>query len=121
MKGWMRTTRFALLLVVHVTMRNGLSRSTSSYFNNKVLHLAGYQKPVEYYFPRYEQGARPSTLEPDLRRTLYWNPYLRMTKDTPLQLSFYSADLPTHYSLRVEGITSTGRIVEGDLKLEVYL
>lgn len=44
-----------------------------------------------------------------------------MAKDTPLQLSFYSADLPTHYSLRVEGITSTGRIVEGDLKLEVYL
>lgn len=107
--------------VVNVTMRNGLSRSTSSYFNNKVLHLAGYQKPVEYYFPRYEQGARPSTLEPDLRRTLYWNPYLRMVKDTPLQLSFYSADLPTHYSLRIEGITSTGRIVEGDLKLEVYL
>ena len=42
-----------------------------------------------------------------------------MTKDTPLHLDFYSADLPTTYTIRVEGITTQGRIVDGQLKLSI--
>lgn len=54
-----------------------------------------------------------------MRRTIYWNPYLRLGKDTPAHLDFYSADLPTTYTVRVEGITSHGRIVDGQLKLNI--
>ena len=68
--------------------------------------LAGYQQPIDYYFPRYRPGEKPSRMQPDVRRTLYWNPYLRMVKDTPIHLDFYSADLPTTYTIRVEGITN---------------
>ena len=83
------------------------------------MRLTGYQAPVEYYFPRYAQGEKPSQIQPDMRRTLYWNPYLRMGKDTPLNVSFFSADMPTQYTIRVEGITNHGRIVDGDLKIKV--
>ena len=105
--------------VVNITTRNGINRSTENIFNNKVVRLTGYQAPVEYYFPRYAQGEKPSQIQPDMRRTLYWNPYLRMGKDTPLNVSFFSADLPTKYTIRVEGITNHGRIVDGDLKIKV--
>ena len=105
--------------VINITTRNGINRTTNDIFNNKVVRLAGYQQPIEYYFPRYQSGEKPSQMQPDVRRTLYWNPYLRMTKDTPLHLDFYSADLPTTYTIRVEGITTQGRIVDGQLKLSI--
>ena len=105
--------------VVNITTRNGINRSTNDIFNNKILRLVGYQQPIEYYFPRYQSGEKPSQMQPDVRRTLYWNPYLRLTKDTSLHLDFYSADLPTTYTIRVEGITTQGRIVDGQLKLSI--
>ena len=58
-------------------------------------------------------------MEPDLRRTLYWNPYLRMGQGNDLPLSFFSADLPTTYAIRAEGLTTEGRIVCGELQVEV--
>ena len=105
--------------VINITTRNGIIHPTNDIFNNKVVRLAGYQQPIDYYFPRYQPGEKPSQMQPDVRRTLYWNPYLRMAKDTPIHLDFYSADLPTTYTIRVEGITSRGRIVDGELKLNI--
>lgn len=105
--------------VINITTRNGVNRTTNDIFNNKVVRLAGYQQPIDYYFPRYQPGEKPSQMQPDVRRTLYWNPYLRMMKDTPLHLDFYSADLPTTYTIRVEGITTQGRIVDGQLRLKI--
>ena len=102
--------------VVNITTRNGINRTTNDIFNNKVVRLAGYQQPIDYYFPRYQPGEKPSQMQPDVRRTIYWNPYLRMAKDSPIHLDFYSADLPTTYTIRIEGITNRGRIVEGQLK-----
>ena len=105
--------------VINITTRNGIDISTSDPFNNKVMKIVGYQKPIEYYFPRYQQGESPSMMQPDVRRTIYWNPYLRMGKDTPVHLDFYSTDIPTTYTVRVEGITSEGRIVDGQLRIKV--
>ena len=104
--------------VVNITMRRGLDRTTDNIFNNKVVQLEGYQAPAEYYYPRYPRG-QAAAPEPDVRRTLYWNPYLRMAGGTPLSLSFYSADIPTAYTVRVEGLTSHGRVVDGQLSLRV--
>ncbi len=105
--------------VINITTRSGLNRPSDNIFNNKIVRLTGYQSPIEYYFPRYAHGEKPSQMQPDMRRTIYWNPYLRMGKDTPLNISFFSADQPTRYTIRVEGITSYGRIVDGELKIKV--
>lgn len=117
-KAWM-FGEVSVAGVINITTRNGINRSTNDIFNNKVVRLAGYQQPIDYYFPRYQSGEKPSQMQPDVRRTLYWNPYLRMVMDTPLHLDFYSADLPTTYTVRVEGITNQGRIVDGELKLKI--
>ncbi|MBP5277477.1 MAG: carboxypeptidase regulatory-like domain-containing protein, partial [Prevotella sp.] len=107
--------------VLDITIRGGLHRASDNVFNNKIVRLEGYQAPAEYYFPRYPKGSRPSEMLPDVRRTLYWNPYLRMVKDMPMHLDFYSADIPTTYTVRVEGVTSHGRIVSGTLPLTVKI
>lgn len=106
--------------VLNVTLRNGstMNRKPNEPYNRVVFTPLGYQEPVEYYWPRYPRGMS-QTRVPDVRRTIYWNPYLRMVKATPLQLDFYSADLPTSYTVRVEGVTSRGRIADGQLRLRV--
>ncbi len=103
--------------VLDITIRGGLHRATDNIFNNKIVRIEGYQAPAEYYFSRYPKDSVPSEMFPDVRRTLYWNPYLRMVKDSPMSLDFYSADIPTSYTVRVEGITNYGRIVSGELSL----
>ena len=105
--------------VLNVSTRSGQVYSSDSPFNNRIVNLLGYQQPVDYYFPRYQPGEKPQSMSPDLRRTLYWNPYLRMGQGNDLPLSFYSADLPTTYVIRAEGLTSEGRIVSGELQVEV--
>lgn len=105
--------------VLNVTTRNGQFHPSDSPFNNSIVNLLGYQQPADYYFPRYKPGEKPLSMEPDLRRTLYWNPYLRMGQGNDLQLSFFSADLPTTYAIRAEGLTTEGRIVCGELQVEV--
>ncbi len=107
--------------VIDITIRGGLHRASDNIFNNKIVRLEGYQAPAEYYFPRYPQGSIPSEMLPDVRRTLYWNPYLRMVKDNPMHLDFYSADIPTTYTVRIEGVTNHGRIVSGTLPLKVEI
>lgn len=105
--------------VLNVTTRSGQLHPSDSPFNNRIVNLMGYQQPADYYFPHYKLGEKPQSMNPDLRRTLYWNPYLRMGQGHGLQLSFFSADLPTTYVIRAEGLTSEGRIVSGELQVEV--
>jgi len=105
--------------VLNVTTRSGNVHPNDSPFNNRIVNLMGYQQPVDYYFPRYQPGEKPQSMNPDLRRTLYWNPYLRMGQGHDLQLSFFSADLPSTYNIRAEGLSSEGRIVSGELQVEV--
>ena len=105
--------------VLNVTTRSGMVTPSDSPFNNRIVNLMGYQQPADYYFPRYKPGEKPQSMSPDLRRTLYWNPYLRMGRGHNLQLSFFSADLPTTYVIHAEGLTSEGRIVSGELQVEV--
>lgn len=105
--------------VLNVTTRSGQLHPSHSPFNNRIVNIVGYQQPANYYFPRYKSGEKPQSMDPDLRRTLYWNPYLRMGQGHDLQLSFFSADLPTTYVIRVEGLTSEGRIVSGEQGVEV--
>ena len=105
--------------VLNVTTRSGQVHPNESPFNNRIVNLMGYQQPVDYYFPHYQPGENPQSMAPDLRRTLYWNPYLRMGQGHDLQLSFFSADLPTTYNIWAEGLSSEGRIVSGELKVEI--
>ena len=105
--------------VLNVTTRSGQVHPNDSPFNNRIVNLMGYQQPVDYYFPRYQPGEKPQSMNPDLRRTLYWNPYLRMGQGHDLQISFFSADLPSTYNIRAEGLSSEGRIVSGELQVEV--
>ena len=72
--------------------------------------IMGYQIPDEFYVPKYEIDSVRRDNRYDERSTIYWEPVVKISKDTPAKLSFYTADTYGKYSVIVEGITSKGVI-----------
>ena len=80
----------------------------------------GYQKPAQFYVPKYEVDSILKNPHPDLRTTIYWNPQLVSDSTGAVHVKFYTADKETTYSVIMEGITETGEICRyvGVLKRE---
>lgn len=73
-------------------------------------HLLGYQVPAEFYVPKYDVDSVRKDNRYDERSTIYWQPIVKIEKDQPAKVSFYTADTYGKYTVIVEGVTSTGVI-----------
>ncbi len=67
----------------------------------------GYGYSKKFYHPRYPLNKQLSE-NPDYRKTLYWNPNIKASKDRNVKLSFYSADISTSYKVVLQGLTKDG-------------
>jgi hypothetical protein len=69
----------------------------------------GFQKPAEFYAPKYDTPAENQ--KPDLRTTIHWAPNITTDENGKASFSFYTADAPSTYTVVIEGITEDGKIV----------
>lgn len=98
--------------VIAITLKTGVdlnSKSTTPPSLVRVIPL-GYQKPTEFYVPKYEVDSIRRNMVPDLRTTIYWNPSLKSDSTGTLHVKFYTADKTNNYSVIMEGITDEGEI-----------
>lgn len=70
----------------------------------------GYQKPAEFYSPKYETDSVRMLPKSDLRTTIYWNPRLVADSTGLVQVEFFTADKANNYSIIFEGVTEKGEI-----------
>ncbi|RYG22313.1 MAG: hypothetical protein EOO07_00195 [Chitinophagaceae bacterium] len=63
--------------------------------------------PKEFYSPKYT--VNKSTGLPDLRSTIFWDANVITDENGKAKLSFYAADLPGSYTIKVEGTDLMGR------------
>lgn len=70
----------------------------------------GYQKPSEFYVPKYEVDSIRISRDPDVRSTVYWDPTIEIDQSGITTIQFYAADPNTTYSYILEGITNRGEI-----------
>ncbi|WBO83684.1 TonB-dependent receptor plug domain-containing protein [Hymenobacter yonginensis] len=83
-----------------------------------VYQLPAYYRPREFYAPGYEKS--PAANRPDPRATtLHWLPRLPVPASGPARFTFYTADEPGTFRVRVEGIGATGQPVTGSAVLVV--
>lgn len=80
-------------------------------YNIRSVMPMGYQRPAEFYSPRYETREQREIGPPDMRTTIYWNPNVIITDEGMASFDFYTADAPSEYTILVEGITSDGLII----------
>ena len=79
----------------------------------------GYQKPVEFYAPRYETLEAKYLTIPDYRTTIFWKPDIVVSEDGKATFDFYTSDFPTTYSVVIEGLTTDGSIIRQVEKIMV--
>ncbi|SFG60495.1 hypothetical protein [Pedobacter insulae] len=61
----------------------------------------------EFYSPKY--GVNHNSTIPDLRSTIFWDANVVTDENGKAKLSFYAADLPGSYTIKVEGTDLMGR------------
>lgn len=99
--------------VISITTKSGNSDIYEDNVKTNTISVTplGYQKPVEFYAPRYDTPESKYNGNPDYRTTIYWKPDIVVSDKEPLSFEFYTADFPTTYSAVIEGVTTDGKIV----------
>ena len=73
-----------------------------------IVDYEGIQVKREFYSPQYLTESDIQNRLPDLRRLLYWAPNINTGATGKTRLSFYTADLPGRYAIKVEGMNDKG-------------
>jgi hypothetical protein len=83
-------------------LRNGGGITTAN--------INGYYEARTFYKPVHNAGGFDSQ-KPDLRNTIYWEPFIKTDAQGNATVSFYNADPKTNVRIIVQGITDTGEPV----------
>lgn len=72
----------------------------------------GIAQPAEFYSPQYDEMKLPDH-PADYRRTLYWNPEIKLDKDGKANITFYNNSKSTQIAIDAEGISDEGVVLHG--------
>ena len=72
--------------------------------------MPGFYKTREFYAPNYAIK-KPEHSKTDYRNTLHWEPALAVKNASHKPLTFFTDDSSGSYLMRIEGVTSDGRLV----------
>lgn len=92
--------------VIAVYTKNGefISKPTVGIHDIK---YPGFYRAREFYSPNYEVPIEEHNF-PDIRTTLYWNPSIRTDKDGNAKVSFYTSDVTSSHTIKIEGVSKDG-------------
>ena len=72
--------------------------------------LIGYAMPKEFYSPNYLENS-PLNEGEDLRKTLYWKPYVLTDKDSKrVTIDFFNNDITKKMRVVLEGFNEEGKL-----------
>ena len=105
--------------VICITTKDGSEKANRRVdYTLKVASPLGYQKPAEFYAPRYDTGGGGIGEGTDLRETLYWNPSIAIDGNKQARFNFYTNDVTsTSYTITVEGVTQSGELIHAVKKI----
>ena len=72
--------------------------------------IEGFAYPAEFYSPDYSRQV-PSEEKKDYRRTLYWNPCLKLNDEGQGEVTFYNNSRSTKLSVDAQGMASDGTLL----------
>ena len=107
---------------VTITLRKGASIQHIPPSSLALIKPLGYQKPTEFYVPKYDVDSVLQSTKPDLRTTIYWNPKLVGDSAGNVSVKFFTADKASDYTVVFEGVTNKGEICryKGNIRREGF-
>ena len=105
--------------IISITIKDGSEKSSSQKdLTLKTCVPLGYQRPAEFYAPRYDTGNGGLGEGTDLRETIYWNPSIAIDSNKQAHFNFYTNDAGnTSYTITVEGVTQSGELIHATKKI----
>lgn len=91
---------------VSVTLRS-TSRPVSV---DRYMRLPGFARTAEFYSPDYSRR-KPSKDESDYRRTLYWNPYVKLDSNGEATITLYNNSLNGGIIVNAQGQSPDGTLL----------
>lgn len=102
-------SKYAVFYLTALPLRDIANKQQQAARGTRQTIIQGYSRPVEFYSPTYKDALPP--VQPDQRRTLYWNPYLRTGSDGKVTINCYNSNYSAPLVISVEtisnGITGT--------------
>ena len=96
--------------VIAITLKKGASIKPETEISIVTVTPLGFQKPAQFYVPKYNLDSARLSDKPDLRTTVYWNPKLKTDANGTVHVKFFTADKANDYSVVMEGISEDGQI-----------
>jgi hypothetical protein len=90
--------------VIAISLKKGVQLQSSQPSSLARLLPLGFQKPLEFYVPKYDVDSVLMSSKADLRSTVYWNPNLKTDDTGKIRVSFYTADKSNDYNIELEGL-----------------
>lgn len=78
-------------------------------YRDRCIILKGFAHPAEFYSPDYSQ--RPMPEPKDYRRTLYWNPNVKLDEQGEAHITFYNNSRHTHLQIDAQGQATDGTLL----------
>lgn len=80
-------------------------------YRDRHILLQGYDVSEEFYSPCYRN--RPLPAQKDYRRTLFWDPNLKLDRNGHAEVTLWNNSSSTAITVSAEGISPTGKMVTG--------
>ncbi len=87
--------------------------------NTSSITIKALQVQKEFYSPKYLTDEEKAVTIPDLRKTLYFNPDVKVDSTGKAIITFYNSDRYTRFKCVFEGITDSGIPVYGEKYYEI--
>lgn len=84
-------------------------KAVSEASKDRLIRQKGFASPGEFYHPDYSK--HKPTGQADYRRTLYWNPMLKLDDAGKTQVNLYNNSSGSKISIEVEGLTQQGKFI----------
>ncbi|MES2645586.1 MAG: hypothetical protein V4717_01830 [Bacteroidota bacterium] len=97
--------------VISIYTKKGGDANTPGDSKLGVVNLFGYSAIKQFYSPDYASSTTDVLYE-DLRKTLYWNPFIILEKNKKrFKFQFYNNDVSTRFRIVLEGLNDEGKLV----------
>lgn len=108
-----QTVNLPSVTVNLVSLPDNMERPTN---RDRQYVMKGYNVCEDFYHPHYEQ--KPLPQHTDYRRTLYWNPNLKLDSNGEASITLWGNSRECYPAASVEGISTTGNILTGKAEEE---
>ena len=95
---------------VTIDLHRYFDNSKRTAYRDRFIVLDGYSTSAEFYHPDYSKMKLPEGKK-DYRRTLYWNPDLKLDENGEANITFYNNSRQTTLSVEAEGQASDGTLL----------